>query len=120
MRVSIPLPQREHGLLASILMDAVRGQAAGESGTGAALRGVHLQRLQPVYGHSVGNVREVRVAVGRVLAAVVLAGGMLTACGQGSGDHLLPDCRVEPARCGGTSPTTSVASTGAWDLTPWH
>src|SRR5690606_10300354 len=36
--VRVSIPQREHGLLASILLDAVRGQKAGESGREAALR----------------------------------------------------------------------------------
>jgi ABC-type amino acid transport substrate-binding protein len=36
-------------------------------------------------------VREVRVAVGRVLAAAVLAGGTLTACGQGGSESLLDE-----------------------------
>ncbi|MFA1541132.1 helix-turn-helix transcriptional regulator [Actinomadura monticuli] len=36
--VRVSIPQREHGLLASILLDAVRAQAPGESGEDAALR----------------------------------------------------------------------------------
>ncbi|MEU8345440.1 Predicted transcriptional regulator, ArsR family [Actinomadura meyerae] len=36
--VRVSIPQREHGLLAGILLDAVRGQEPGESGRDAALR----------------------------------------------------------------------------------
>ncbi|MEO3822356.1 hypothetical protein [Actinomadura sp. B10D3] len=36
--VRVSIPQREHGFLASILMDAVRGQVEGESGRDAAVR----------------------------------------------------------------------------------
>ncbi|XRQ05210.1 helix-turn-helix transcriptional regulator [Actinomadura welshii] len=36
--VRLSIPPREHGLLASILLDAVREQGAGESGKDAALR----------------------------------------------------------------------------------
>ncbi|HEU5025373.1 MAG TPA: helix-turn-helix domain-containing protein [Spirillospora sp.] len=38
MDVQVSVPQREHGLLAGILLDAVRSQSAGESGEQAALR----------------------------------------------------------------------------------
>ncbi|URM95895.1 transcriptional regulator [Actinomadura madurae] len=68
--VRVSIPQREHGLLASILLDAVRGQAEGESGRDAALRAagergraVGEAESRPVRGGRLGAERALTCAV---------------------------------------------------------
>ncbi|WP_433467138.1 helix-turn-helix transcriptional regulator [Spirillospora sp. CA-128828] len=58
--VRVSIPQREHGLLASILLDAVRGQAEGESGQDAALRAAGER------GHALGEAESRPVRGGRL------------------------------------------------------
>ncbi|GAA4567657.1 helix-turn-helix transcriptional regulator [Planotetraspora kaengkrachanensis] len=58
--VQVSIPRREHGLLAGILLDAVRTQGPGESGRDAALR-VAAER-----GHELGDAERKRMRPGRL------------------------------------------------------
>ncbi|MEU8797388.1 helix-turn-helix domain-containing protein [Spirillospora sp. NPDC048819] len=67
--VRVSIPQREHGLLASILLDAVREQDAGESGEAAALRAagergraLGAAESRPVRGGRLGTERALTCA----------------------------------------------------------
>ncbi|WP_083947227.1 helix-turn-helix transcriptional regulator [Actinomadura latina] len=67
--VRVSIPQREHGLLASILLDAVRGQQAGESAQDAALRAagergraLGAAESRPVRGGRLGTERALTCA----------------------------------------------------------
>jgi len=58
--VQISIPQREHGLLADILLGAVSTQAAGETGRDAALR-VAAER-----GREIGEAERAQIRPGRL------------------------------------------------------
>ncbi|WP_327085503.1 transcriptional regulator [Nonomuraea sp. NBC_01738] len=58
--VRVSIPQREHGLLAAILLDAVRLQDEGESASGAALRVARRQ------GTALGSAERDRLQPGRL------------------------------------------------------
>ena len=71
--VQFSIPHREHGLLASILLDAVRVQSPEESGRDAALR------VAADHGHALGVAERSRMKPGRMGAerALTCAGEML-------------------------------------------
>jgi predicted ArsR family transcriptional regulator len=73
MNVQVSIPQREHGLLADILLDAVEGQRPEEGGRAAALR-VAAER-----GRALGRSERDRQRPGRMGAerALTCAGQML-------------------------------------------
>ncbi|WP_222722804.1 helix-turn-helix transcriptional regulator [Actinomadura alba] len=73
LNVQVSIPQREHGLLADILLEAVRGQGPGESGEEAALR-VASDR-----GRGLGTADRNELRPGRLGAerALTCAGRML-------------------------------------------
>jgi predicted ArsR family transcriptional regulator len=67
--VRVSIPQREHGLLAGILLDAVRDQRPGESGQDAALRAagergreLGAAESRPVRGGRLGTERALTCA----------------------------------------------------------
>jgi predicted ArsR family transcriptional regulator len=71
--VQVSIPQREHGLLAEILLDAVRLQEPGESGRAAALR------VAAARGQAVGEAERTGLRPGRLGTerALTCAGLML-------------------------------------------
>ncbi|MGV9305019.1 MULTISPECIES: helix-turn-helix transcriptional regulator [unclassified Nonomuraea] len=87
LEVRISIPQREHGLLAEILMDAVRTQRPEESGPQAAVR-VASHR-----GHALGHAERERLKPGRLGAerALTYVGHMLEG-------HGFEPVRVTPTR----------------------
>ncbi|MEU4575533.1 helix-turn-helix transcriptional regulator [Nonomuraea sp. ATR24] len=83
--VRVSIPQREHGLLAAILLEAVRAQAPGEPGRDAALRVAGLR------GRALGEAERDRLKPGRLGAERAL-----TCAAQTLESHGFEPDRVTP------------------------
>jgi predicted ArsR family transcriptional regulator len=83
--VQVSIPQREHGLLADILLDTVRTQSRGESGRDAAVR-VAADR-----GHALGDAERKQMRPGRLGAERTL-----TCAGQVLERHGFEPARATP------------------------